>query len=130
MTTDNTHAIANARGWLETIREMVTTLRDAPNEEAREAAQEAIQTAPLSIQIRDGWRNPGAESTPHEYEILLSTGGPALRIVGDLNDYCEPASATLQWQDWFVPWTDYADATTADDAVLTAFASVFYFGEG
>src|SRR5690606_9175128 len=34
-----------------------------------------------------------------EYEILLSTGGPAVRIVGRLNEWDEPVTAVLQCQD-------------------------------
>jgi hypothetical protein len=47
-----------------------------------------------------------------EYRILLCTGGPAVQITGNLSSYNEPAAATLQHQDWFLPWTDYPPRKT------------------
>ena len=41
------------------------------------------------------------------YEILLCTGGPAARIVGELNEDGEPTTARLEHQDWGTPWTEY-----------------------
>jgi hypothetical protein len=57
------------------------------------------------------------------YELLLSTGGPAVRIVGGLADG-EAASARLEVQDWFKPWTEYP----TNDDVLMSYAGCFYFG--
>jgi hypothetical protein len=125
------HGQANARAWLENMREMLTALREAEesgDDRAAETARERIEESPLSIQIRDGWRAPGANSDgPEEYEILLTTGGPALRIVGDL-DQSEPDTARLQYRDWGTPWTDYRAEPSAEDVALR-FAQVFYFGE-
>lgn len=39
--------------------------------------------------------------------VLLSTGGPALRIIGGLDEYGQPNEPRLQWQDWGTPWTDH-----------------------
>jgi hypothetical protein len=77
--------------------------------------------------IRDGWREPGklAENGAEEYEILLSTRGPALRILGKLNEYCEPESAELQMQDWCTVWTRYH----APEATLLEFARQFWLGD-
>ena len=44
--------------------------------------------------------------TPEEFEILLCTGGPACRIVGDLDESCQPSSARIEHQDWGTPWTE------------------------
>lgn len=130
--TETNHAIRNAAAWLENVHEMVAALDAAVESETgdgQDEAREAIEDSPLSIQVRDGWRNPGAESDgPEEYEILLSTGGPALRIVGRLDDYCQPMDATLQWQDWGTPWTDH-ETTEEDDRALMSFVGVFWFGE-
>jgi hypothetical protein len=76
--------------------------------------------------VRDGWYQPGRpnEYGPEEYEILLSTGGPALRIYGKLGRDDEPETAELQMQDWFLPWQRYP---TAEEPLLQ-FARYFYFG--
>lgn len=92
--------------------------------------RERIEESPLSVQVRDGWKNPGAESEgPEEFEILLSTGGPALRIIGELDEHLTPYRVQLQHQDWGTPWTDIR--LTADDRkIVQAYCEVFYFGEG
>lgn len=109
--------------------------------ESREDAEQRIQEDPLSVEVRSGWYTPGSEDRePEEYNILLATGGPAVRIIGDLGRYCEPSSATLEVQDWFTPWTEYRGVTDPNDAgalvdqpsqdVLLTYARCFYFGEG
>jgi hypothetical protein len=67
------------------------------NASDQEAAREEIQEGPLSVLIRDGWRQPGqaADEGVEEFEILLSTGGPALRLYGKLGRYGEPEDAEL-----------------------------------
>jgi hypothetical protein len=93
-----------------------------------DACRERIEESPLSVEVRGGWRYPGAlDDGPEEYCILLSTGGPALRIVGDLSIHAEPTSARLEYQDWGTPWTERI--TTGEDRdALMRFVSVFYFG--
>jgi hypothetical protein len=128
------HAKSNAAGWLSSIEEMLEQLSlagigqshrlDGPDEnEARQAINQSV----LSVMVRDGWREPGlatAEDGAEDYEILLSTGGPALRIWGRLSQYAEPETAELQMQDWGTPWTRYP----APEATLLKFAQCFYFG--
>jgi hypothetical protein len=122
----------NAAGWYETIQELIARL-NSEDASDQEAAREEIQEGPLSVLIRDGWRQPGqaADEGAEEFEILLSTGGPALRLYGKLGRYGEPEDAELQVQDWFLPWTKWApkpyDETYRD--TLLAYASCFYFGE-
>lgn len=120
------HAIANAKAWLETIADMVKAL-DTDDMTAFDEAQQAIQEAPLSVMVRDDWRLPGdapAHRGPVAYEILLSTGGPALRIRGAI-DCDAPSSAILQWQDWGTQWTDYPEG----EDLLIRFAEQFYLAE-
>jgi hypothetical protein len=63
-------------------------------------------------------------------KILLSTGGPALRIWGTLTRG-EPDECELQMQDWGTPWAKWApepyDPEYRD--TLRAYASCFYFEE-
>lgn len=128
------HAIGNAKAWAETIHEAMTAFQALDHGEAEtvtfegykydsaDALRERIEEMPLSIQVRDGWRSPDAESDgAEEFEILLSTGGPALRIFGDIGD----SFHTLQWQDWGTPWTDYRDTTAEQDEAISEFVNFF-----
>lgn len=92
-------------------------------------AKERIEEDALSIEVRSDWHTPGdGEATDTEYCILITTGGPAARIVGELNQYHEPTSAAFEYQDWFKPWTEVS-TDSADDAVMLKYAQQFYFGE-
>ena len=81
--------------------------------------------------VRDGWRDPGADSDgPEEFEILLSTGGPASRIRGTLDQYGEPDTFHVEVQDWFKPWQSFVGMTGAQgDLIRQYYLSQFYFGE-
>ena len=162
------HAISNAKGWLETIIEETTALREAEESDTIECGQcegtgetqsasnledeecpvcdgtgeidreedadtirERIEQGPLSVEVRGGWHSPGSEvgRKPDEYRILLTTGGPALQLVGDLDEYAEPyGTPRLQWQDWGTPWSDYITNEEQDKA-LDFYARLFWFGE-
>ena len=148
------HAIANAKGWADTIRlyalgldqdnwDRLEELREDPAEDPEELAEleqmaaefpdcsdadevrDHAQESALSVELSGTW-TPGATPEADSYIILLSTGGPALRIVGNLGGYGSPSSATMQWQDWGEPWTDIREAEEDD---LLAFVSCFYLGE-
>ena len=93
-----------------------------------ESAQQRIQEDALEVTVRGDWYPAGDESSgATEFCILLTTGGPAVRIMGELQNG-EPHRAWLEVQDWFQPWTEYRDDGLSD--VLLAYASCFYFGEG
>lgn len=134
--TPDNHARDNATGWLATIRELVANLQAAYDADARDGAQDAIdraQTAiheaPLSVEVRSGWYQPGAANPePEEYQILLTWGGPAAQITGDLDGYGQPDNARLEYQDWGTPWTPHPLTAEEREDVLT-FAQQFYFGE-
>jgi hypothetical protein len=66
-------------------------------------ARAAIVEDPLSVNVCSDWQRPGEALEAASYEILLSTGGPACRIVGHLRDGM-PSSAEIEHQDWFTPW--------------------------
>lgn len=89
-----------------------------------DAIEESCQEQPLAVDVRSGWGTPG-ELEPEEFQILLSTGGPALRIIGDLEDQ-SPTSARLEHQDWGTPWTQWR--RDVDHEALEWFCSLFYFG--
>jgi hypothetical protein len=126
----------------EELAELVAMAGEA---ESREDAEQRIQEDPLSIEVRSGWVSPshaslstGDRMQAEEFCILLSTGGPAVRIMGELDENCEPYRAWLEVQDWFTPWTQYFGTTSRSDPgmlenqasqdVLLTYARQFYFG--
>jgi hypothetical protein len=120
----NCWAIENAEN-AEELEQLETEAGDNTDaEQARERLTESI----LDLQVRSDWHAPGEESEPTDFMILLSTGGPALRIRGELGRYNQPERAWLEYQDWGTPWTEYYGDNLDTDALL-AFAAYFYFGE-
>lgn len=146
MTTDlefQQQAEAYAKTALENIREMLDKLEHSrecddsencehANDEEwhdEDGAERAIDEDPLSIEIRTDWHTVGAEDIdPGQYRILLTTGGPAAQIIGDLDGHHQPESARFQYQDWFKPWTEVI-LDSDDYATLLEYAQRFYFGE-
>jgi hypothetical protein len=124
----NENAIINARAWLESIVRMIAA-RDKGEQYEGQDAEEAIWLAPLSVKVRTSWHDVGVEEKPDEFCILLSTGGPALRIVGNLDEYSEPYGERLQWQDWGTPWTTYYISSGEERDALSSFVRSFYYGE-
>lgn len=92
----------------------------------RDEAEQRIQEDALSVEVRSNWHEVGGDNTPGEFNILLTTGGPAVRIIGDLDESFEPTSARLEVQDWGKPWTTY---WRASEDTLLSYARCFYFGE-
>ena len=91
-----------------------------------ETARRKIEESPLSLEVRSGWHAPGEQGEAEEYNILLGTGGPASRIIGELNEG-SIITARFQYQDWFKPWTDAQLLTDAEEATLLEWAQQFYF---
>lgn len=113
--------------WKEAYEDELKELDAASNDCAdREEAERRIHEDALSIEMRTGWYSIGERPDSFEFFILLTIGGPAVRIMGELDDNREPARAWLEVQDWFQPWTEYEDA---DESVLLDYARCFYFGE-
>ena len=150
------HAEQNAKGHLETIEvwyevycwcqtsdepkelswaarrfliEEMDWAEDQDRDSVEDALRELVQEDPLEVKVREDWHRLGGVADAAEYMILISTGGPALRLVGRLCDF-EPESARLQHQDWGTPWTDvfYVNQPEGDDALIW-YASQFYWGE-
>ena len=133
-------AYIEAHAQLESIRELVTCLdhactcddaacgADCPHDE--DEAREAITDDVLSVEVRTDWHTVGAveAAKPTHYRILLCWGGPAVQIVGTLDQYNQPDSAQLQYQDWFTAWTNYP-LTDDDQQVLITYAQQFYFDQ-
>ena len=96
--------------------------------------RERVQEEALSVEVRAPWYSAGDEApAPDEFAILITTGGPALRIRGELSARMEPRRQWLELQDWGTPWAQHIPAV--DDRgewsdALAWYVSNFYFGEG
>ncbi len=112
---------------LASIREAVHSLTHGKDKD-RDAARDRILEDPLSVEVRPDWHLPGSiESHPGEFCILLSWGGPAVRLIGELDELSQPLNARLECQDWFQPWTSVG-VTADDETTLLEYARCFYFG--
>ena len=122
-------------GGVSTAQNLLQLYQEAQAEDTTteriEKIQQQVQEWPLSVDVRcTSWRSPGTEDwEPDEFQILLSTGGPAMRITGDIGEHGEPCNPLMQVQDWFKPWTT-CNTTDEQDEALRWFCSEFYFGEG
>lgn len=109
---------------------MTASEEDRQNYHDEDDARENISDDPLSVEVRSGWHTPGDEDDkPTEYLILLCTGGPAVRIIGDLDEHQQPDSAKIQYQDWFTPWETLLPLKEEEHDALLSYARQFYFGE-
>ena len=147
--TKEAHAITNARGQLESIKELYREFKKQEDLEAwdcgsnvynwtSEGIREKAQDEALSVEFRSGWTSNLESMEPEEFKILLSTGGPACQIIGKLDQYKQPTDIEIQYQDWGTPWeplqlnSTYADKSpniTSDYEALEWFCNCFYFGE-
>lgn len=109
----------------EELDELSTAAGDC---ESRDDAEQRVHEDPLSVEVRSDWAQPGDDMTPGEFRILLCTGGPAVQIRGELDDYRQPRRAWLEYQDWGTPWTQYI-GENLDAAALLTYCQQFYFGE-
>lgn len=119
-----------ARAQFEDIAEKVAKLKTDDDSDHDEAL-EAIQNDPLEVAVRSGWVAPAGKingQSPEEFKILLCTGGPAVQIIGELDEHCQPERARIEHQDWGTPWTEYRLSGDEQD-VLLEYCRQFYFGE-
>jgi hypothetical protein len=125
---DFTQEMINNRkgGDVELIAELMSRYDSAPDYESDEIQTE-IYEYPLSVRYRSGWGADADDLEPEEFEILLSTGGPATRLYGTLNQYGTPQNIEYQHQDWFTPW-EVQYTTDEEDRALMHFASFFIGG--
>tara|TARA_R100000988_G_scaffold460_1_gene272 strand:- start:4 stop:423 length:420 start_codon:yes stop_codon:yes gene_type:complete len=130
------HAFNNAKGHIESILKDFEKISyyeslnvTGPEEEEEiEQIKESINNSALSVEFRSGWSTNYDELEIEEFKILLSWGGPALRVIGELDQYKQAENVKLQFQDWGTPWTDY-ELTEKEKESLNWFCNCFYFGE-
>jgi hypothetical protein len=114
--------IEGAKEWLQ---ENPKPFDDIDN--ADDAADHLREDA-LEVLVRTDWHYYGSTDiqTPTEFCILLCTGGPAVRIIGELDEDGSPMRAWLEYQDWGTPWTHlYIEGS---NAILCRYAS-YYLGD-
>jgi hypothetical protein len=127
-TIQNEGTIEELAAWDSEYSEELQELDEAANgNESEDDARERIQEDALDVQVRSGWHSIGGDDTPSEFQILLCTGGPAVRIMGELNDFCEPSRAWIEAQDWGTPW--FHCSGIIDQETLLTYCRQFYFGE-
>jgi len=150
MTTDTTNGAKNqARAQLDSLTAMIERLTHAQTCDGfpdcsrpttipaewtvdeyhdEEAARQAIEEDPLSVGVRSNWHSPSdGQEYEAEYNILLCTGGPAVRITGQLTGFGEPDSAVIEYQDWGTPWTEL-QVPRSEELTMIEYANCFYFG--
>lgn len=125
------HGAHGAGDWAQAYPDDAALLQalehDAGECTSFEDARMAIECDPLDIRVRSGRYTPGqTPDRPTEFEILLQTGGPAVRIIGDIDYDGSPVRPRIEYQDWFTPWTEFTDGVHAP--TLRTYCAQFYFG--
>ena len=153
-TMETNHAEANAKAWMEEIsnayeacqfcteggegrdlsREVKALLHEHKynwdnSDEVAEAITEQMRNRALSVSVRSQWQTPGFEPLPGDFQILLTTGGPALRVMGELDEDHTASRFWIEHQDWGTPWTQWLDVDAIDAYALDWFVGLFWFGE-
>lgn len=114
-----------ARKWL--LDEM-DWANDPDHDAVVEAIEDLVTEDPLHVQVRSDWHDLGDTPEAAEFNILLCTGGPAVRILGELRD-CQVHSCCLQHQDWGTPWTDVVSLTDSQQDALQWYCEQFYWSD-
>jgi len=126
---ERAHAELELREWLTENEEELSELEsEAGDYKDSDDARQRINEDPLSVQVRSDWHDPGSAGEATEFQILLCTGGPAVKIEGSLNQYGEPESASIFYQDWFTPW-EALNLTHEEQEIVLEYCRCFYFGE-
>lgn len=102
-------------------------LADEDPERIKDDAEQAIHDDPLDIEYRAGWYSAGQDmpEKPEEFRVLVTTGGPAVRIIGELDARGSIDRARLQVQDWGTTWTDFF---STDQSVLIRYCEMIGVG--
>lgn len=138
------HAISNAKmHYNDMLENWSIASHPDTTDEKREQCEEAMRESALSVEVRSPWYGIDQIEIPppSEFRIVLSMGGPALQLRGELDAYGEPKrySLRLEWQDWDTRWTEFQHYHTGPATfenwkeyldVLHWFVGLFYYGEG
>jgi hypothetical protein len=140
-TDENNHALRNAQAHISGWVDAFAKYQALDNEDAKEVELDGetvtdasditdrMLESALSVEVRDGWRTPGDRSDgPEEFKILVSTGGPAFRIIGELDQYNQPSNVRAEHQDWGTPWIE-VELSNEEQEAVDWFTGLFYYGE-
>ena len=129
-TTKSNHALNNAIGHMESMVEDFKKdqqLQESNDYNQQDELRESVLNSALSVEFRSGWYSSlDDELVPEEFKILLTWGGPALRIIGEIEENFA-VNPKLQFQDWGTLWTDF-EITEDQQKALNWFCNCFYFG--
>ena len=139
------HAESNAKAHAESIMEYYRAYKalEAAGEGASvyidggeftdpDSVNDYVVNSVLSVEVRSGWVSAGScgQMAPEEFRILLSWGGPACQIIGELDNGQVYGTPVIQHQDWGTYWTDYHPDFEDDsewEEALKWFVECFYF---
>ena len=112
--------------WMseEDMSELAELESAAGENTSEEQAREAIESDPLSVELRSGWASMKEDFEPEEFRIVLCTGGPHVEIVGDL-DRGTPSRVRVLYRDWGTS----GELFDFDRAAVLEYCRQFYFGE-
>jgi hypothetical protein len=120
-------AIAALAAWDDNNAAELNDLEHAAGDCAdQDDARARIQEDALSVEVRSAWDIVGGDTAAAEFRIVLCTGGPHVEIVGELDQYQQPARAWMQYQDWGTPMTQFFNV---EQSTLLEYCGQFYFGE-
>ena len=139
-TDETNHALRNAQahisGWVDAFAQY----QALDNEDAKEVELDGetitdaseistrMQEGALAVEVQSGWYTPGTPLKPTEFQVLVSTGGPAFRIIGELDQYNQPSNVRAEHQDWGTQWIE-VELSNEEQEAVDWFAGLFYYGE-
>lgn len=100
-------------------------------DEDSDEARDQIMDDPLEITYRTGWLNHSEvcdgidKGNIEECCVLLCTGGPAVRILCDVDHRGTLSRPCVQYQDWGTSWTDLLSLNREQRAALETYISNF-----
>lgn len=108
--------------WAEDLPALLSTAHgeSGANDDEMDMAREDLEQSVLDVSRLS--RHFRLEEDT--WEILISTGGPASRVLVTTDYDGEVAHAEYQYQGWFTPWTA---ADNQDSDLVESFARVFCF---
>lgn len=124
------NSLQQAQAQIDWISDAMRRYREAQAADGyadMESIEQEIYEDPLEISVRSMWTPLGQEMQADEFRILLCTGGPAVQIVGDLDEHgCVYGNPRIEHQDWFEGWKTYPLTDEQQEALL-AYCNVFNF---
>lgn len=114
-----------AEANLESIRDIIKKFQDAKSAPDRDDIRKRIHEMPLGVKV-SGNALAGKDIEPERYTITLTTGGPHVELIGDLDaKQGRPANAKLKA---YSHNEEVARHGNPKNDKLLKFARMFYFG--